>query len=364
MFPAWTWIVGFFVGSAIGSFLNAVIYRLPRMMTLSEPTHSICPNCRHRLGWGELVPLFSWLFQKGKCKHCSAPISPRYFFVELITGSLWAAIWYQQLVVTADDTVFVQADAIAAVGYMLFSAAIVVAIFTDLAHYIIPDEVNAFMLLTGFGMNIAYAATGNEKAWMWGMPSSVAGALVGLGVLWGITFLGRVAFGKDAMGHGDIKMARGIGAVLLPMLAMISFGLAVVLGAVFGILMIALRPKPKGPGAEVRGDGSVVEADVLGSGDAEEEEEYVPESIGSLLKSLVGYLLLMDNVGLVFPKVYLFWFGEDPREAESIDEEFEVEPTMIPFGPYLAVGALLAMFFSQPLVRLVTDYWENMTGAP
>lgn len=368
MFPAWTWIVGFFLGSTIGSFLNAVIYRLPRRMKLTEPVHSICPSCRNRLSWGELVPLFSWLIQRGKCKQCGAPVSSRYFWVEMITGGLWGLIWYQQLVVSADPGAFVVADPIAAVGYMLFSAAIVVAIFTDLAHYIIPDEVNAAMFFIGVGMNVAYAMTGNDKAWMWGMPSSIAGALVGIGVLWGIAFLGRVAFGKDAMGHGDIKMARGIGAVLLPMLSGISFGLAVILGAVFGIVQIAVRPAMEKRAAEKKAalEAAGDEPGEKGSEPLvvpeEEEEDYVPESIPSLLKSLVGYLLLMDVVGLIWPKVYEFWFGEDPTAAESIDDDFEVETTMIPFGPYLAVGALLAIFLSGPLTRLVMDYWESVVG--
>ena len=346
-------------------------------MSLAEPRHSICPHCRTTLGWGELVPLFSWLVQRGKCKHCGVKVSSRYFWVELITGSLWGAVWYQQLVVSLEPGAFLDSDVVAAVGFMLFSAAIVVAIFTDLAHYIIPDEVNAAMFIIGVGMNVAYMATGNDKAWMWGMPSSIAGALVGIGVLWGIAFLGRVAFGKDAMGHGDIKMARGIGAVLLPALAGISFVLAVALGAVFGIVIIALRPmlerKAEERKAAKEAEAAAARAQAVAEGeevtepvsvpvDEDEDEDYEPESIPSLLKSLVGYLLLMDIFGLFKPAIYKYWFGEDPTESESIDEDFEVEPTMIPFGPYLAVGALLAIFFSEPLMGLVINYWESVVG--
>ncbi len=345
MFPEWTWIVGFFLGATIGSFLNVVIYRLPLGMSIAEPRHSICPNCRNQLGPSELIPLFSWLFQKGKCAQCGVKIAPRYFIVELITGSLWALIWYQQLVVGPASDAYLLADPIKAIGYMIFSAAIVVAVFTDLAHYIIPDEVNAAMFITGVGMNIAYIVQGNPLAWKWGMPSSIAGALVGIGILWGITFLGRIAFGKDAMGHGDIKMARGIGAVLLPMMAGISFGLAVILGAVLGIVALKFRSsEPEKVGEEV------------------DEEEYEPESIGSLIKSLFGYLLLADIIGMFIPKVYIWWFGEDPRHIEVADDDFEVEPTMIPFGPSLAGGAILAMLLSAPLTKVVMDYWNGIVG--
>lgn len=348
MFPEWTWIVGFFLGATIGSFLNVVIYRLPLGMSIAEPRHSICPNCRNRLGPSELIPLFSWLFQRGKCAQCGVKIPPRYFVVELITGFLWAVIWYQQLVVSPSNDAYLSADPVKAVGYMIFSAALVVAIFTDLAHFIIPDEVNAAMFFAGVGMNIAYYFMGSPLAWMWGMPSSVAGALVGIGILWGITFLGRIAFGKDAMGHGDIKMARGIGAVLLPMLAGISFGLAVILGAVVGILALWIGNRKK--------------AENQAEPEQDEEDDYEPESIGSLIKSLFGYLLLADIIGMFIPKVYMWWFGEDPRHIELADEDFEVEPTMIPFGPSLAGGAVLAMLMSAPLTKLVMDYWNSIVG--
>jgi len=344
LFPAWTAVVGFFIGSAIGSFLNVVIYRLPRCMSIAQPTYSFCPRCKHRLGPPDLIPIFSWALQGGKCRYCRAPIAPRYMVVELITGALWAALWYQQLVVLADPATFI--------AYALFASALVAAIFTDLAHYIIPDEINAAMFVVGMGYTGALIAMGRPEGWVWGLPSGVAGALVGIGVLWGIAFLGRILFGKDAMGHGDIKMARGIGAVLFPTLSLISFGLAVVSGAVIGILVVVLR-------------GVLAKKATPDEPEAEEEEEYVPESLGSLIKSLFGYLLLMDIVGLFIHPVYRWWFGEDPFTDEAIsDDEPEVELTMIPFGPHLAVGALAAMLFGGPLQQVVDAYWRHAFGAP
>ena len=336
MFPVWTWIVGFWIGAAVGSFLNVVIYRLPRGLSIYRPQHSFCPTCQRQLTVAELVPLLSWALQKGKCKCGAAKIGPRYFIVELVNGTLWAAIWYQQLVVGADPVL--------AIGYALFAAALVAAIFTDLAHYIIPDQINAFMFATGLGINVATIVQNRPEAWLWGMPSSVAGALVGIGVLWGIAFLGRILFRKDAMGHGDIKMARGIGAVLLPVGALISFSLAIVLGAVLGIVMILARRR------------------AAASSDGEDEEPYEPESIGSLLKSLVGYLLCIDIIGLAWPKLYESWFGENPYEVEQFEEEPEVELTMIPFGPYLAAGALGVVLFAGPLHELVRLYLKQMLG--
>jgi len=341
VFPAWTWVVGFWFGAAIGSFLNVVIYRLPRGLSIYKPKHSFCPSCSRQLTSAELIPLLSWAFQKGKCQCGKNKIGARYFIVELITGGLFAAIWYQQLVISPagfDSPV----NVIYAVGYMLFAAALVAAIFTDLAHYIIPDQINAFMLAVGLGMNIAFIAVGSPLGWLWGIPSSIAGALVGVGVLWGIAFLGRVLFKKDAMGHGDIKMARGIGAVLLPIGAGMSFAMAVALGAIIGGIQVYMFRNKKLNEPE------------------EDEAPYEPESISSLTKCGVGYVACIDVIGLAVPKLYEKWFGENPYSIEEFEEEPEVELTMIPFGPYLAAGALAVVLFAPQLYAVLDAYIKNL----
>jgi len=212
----------------------------------------------------------------------------------------------------------------------------------------IPDQVNAFILFVGLGYNVWLYSQGAAAATLWGMPSSIAGALVGAGALWLIAFLGRIAFRKDAMGHGDIKMARGIGAVLLPATAGISFMLAVFLGAVIGGVLVMVRKAAKSSGVAV----------------AVEEEEYVPESIASLLKCGLGYILCFDVIGLFFRKFYISYFGEDPYEPIPDLETFEEGETMIPFGPYLALGAILAAVFEKQLLGAVNGYLQSMQGGP
>lgn len=354
MFPEWTSLVGFWVGAAIGSFLNVVIYRLPRGLSIGEPTHSFCPSCKNRLSWGEMVPILSWLFQRGKCKQCGAPISSRYLVVELVNGILWATLWHQHLVLGAYNS---PSEIIRAVGFMLFASALLCAICTDLQYYIIPDEVNAAMLVVGLGMNVAYVAVKDPVAWTGGWPSSVVGALVGVGVLWGIAFLGLLLFKKDAMGHGDIKMARGIGAVLLWQSAVASFAIAVGLGAVFGIVMILVRKQ-----IETRRAAALAASGEAPATEEEDDEEYEAESLGSLLFCGLGYVLCVDIIGLFIPRLYEWWFKENPRATEEIDDQPEVEPTMIPFGPYLAAGALVAMLFSGPLENAMQAYFRYVTG--
>lgn len=348
MFPAWSWLIGFWIGASIGSFLNVVVYRLPRGLSISEPKNSFCPNCKKRLTVLDLIPILSWVLMRGRCSGCKQKISARYPLVELVTAVLFSVIWYQQLVVGEDW--------VTALGYSFFAAALVAAIFTDLYHYIIPDEVNASMLVIGIGYNVALYVQGRDEATTWGIPSALVGAVVGLGILWFVAFLGRLMFGKDAMGHGDLKMIRGIGSVVFVMGVTIGIGLAVVAGAVIGSLHVLFR-KLSGKEAKeelVEGEGC----------EAAEEAEYQPESLGSLLKSGLGYLLLIDVIGLFIPNLYRKWFGEEPRIDEEIDPDFEVELTQIPFGPYLAVGALCVLLFPEYFQSLVTSYWDYMLGEP
>lgn len=332
-FPAWTWIFGFLIGACIGSFLNVVIYRVPRGMSLSEPRQSFCPACRHPLGVPDLFPILSWLALRGRCRHCGVRIHPRYMLVELLTGALFALLWHQHLVAGFDPA--------KAVTYALASATLVAIVFIDFELYIIPDSVNAFLALVGIGWNAWLYWAGRPEASTWGMPSALAGWIVGTAAIWLILLFGRAVFGKDAMGHGDIKMARGIGAVLFPASALMGFGLAVVAGAVLGALQVLLRRRPEQEGEETPG----------------EEPPWEPESYGSILRSGLGYLLGIDIVGLFLPRVYRWWFGEDPEGALE-EEEFQVEPTMIPFGPYLALGAIAATVFQGPLWALVERYQE------
>lgn len=331
------------IGASIGSFLNALIYRLPRGLKISEPRNSFCPSCKARLGIPDLIPLFSWLFLRGKCRHCKTPIAARYFWVEVITGSLFAVVWHLNLVDGWDPW--------RAVCLAAFIATLLAAFFIDLRHYIIPDQVNACLFVVGVLYNVGLYALGDDRATTWGVPSALAGALVGVGVLWGIAFLGRLFLGKDAMGHGDIKMARGMGAMLFPIGALMSFAMAVTFGAVAGIVFIVVQRV-----MAARNPEPVIE-------DEEEEEDFPPETLGSLLKCGAGYVLCIDVIGLFLPKLYEGWFGENPYALEDVEEDDSwVGPTTIPFGPSLALGAIVVALAEPTLVGWMRSYWDYATG--
>lgn len=341
MFPAWTWIVGFFIGAYIGSFLNVIIHRLPRGLSIFRPMTNHCPACGHKLGWLDLFPILSWMFLRGKCRYCKAKVSGRYAVVEIINAAIYACIWHQSFYPIPADGVAYWVVAAYAIAYALFASALVVAIFTDIAHYIIPDQVNGAMLVIGLALNAVLMAYGRPEAWLWEIPSSIAGALVGWGALWMIAFLGRLIFKKDSMGHGDIKMARGIGSVLLPGAALMSFAVAVVLGAVLGVAAIMVRRSKA-------------------EDNAPEEPPLEPESFKSLIQCGLGYLLCIDIIGLFKPSLYERWFGENPYAVEEIEAEPEVELTTIPFGPYLAAGALIALLANDWLMGLWRAYIDYL----
>jgi leader peptidase (prepilin peptidase) / N-methyltransferase len=334
MFVEWSWIVGLFLGATIGSFLNVVIYRTPRGLSLSDPKNSFCPKCKHRLGVPDLFPLLSWLVLRGRCRHCRAPVSSRYFFVELITGGIFAGLWWQYLIVSWEP--------LRAVAYALAAAGLVAIIFIDWEMYIIPDEINAWLLVVGL---LYHSLNGSILSALWG-------ALLGWGLLWGIAVLGRLLFRKDAMGHGDIKMMRGMGAVLGPLLLGASVLMAVFLGAIIGVLLIGVATLQRRAAGE--------EAEDLG--------EPTAESLKSLMLCGIWYLACLDVVALAFPKLNAWLERELPDIADEEEDDWKPSLTTIPFGPYLAAGAIVCMIFAPSLERDIAAYWEQATvvdsGAP
>jgi leader peptidase (prepilin peptidase)/N-methyltransferase len=402
MLPAVSVIFGLFFGAAFGSFLNVVIYRLPRRMSLAHPP-SHCPKCQHRLGGLDLFPLLSFLLAGAKCRYCKAPIGWRYFMVELLMGVLWAALWWQLLVEGNDIARF-----IAMAGFV---TALVAALFIDLEHFIIPDSINAVILLIGVLYNAWLISQGGGMFTFAGitLPAALAGWIVGTFALWAIAFGGRVFLGRDAMGHGDIKLARGMGAVLFPVAALMSFGLSIIIGLVFGIISIMLSKKAAKPeeinknvslnfervdvrdavqemfafaGLDYKVDASVkgtvtanftdkrfedaadeiakqVNGDwnfVNGVWTLSTEEE--PETISSLMKAGLGYLLLIDVFALFAPKLEEKWFGPAYIAEEMEEDDWIPGPTHIPFGPALAVAAILVALFESTFTGWIQAYWD------
>jgi leader peptidase (prepilin peptidase)/N-methyltransferase len=359
----------------MGSFLNMVIWRLPRGISFVRPSRSFCPKCKHPLSAVDLIPLLSWLSTGGKCRYCKAPVASRYFWVEVLTGALFAGVWWRYLIVGESP--------LQAGFYMAAVALLVAIIFIDGELFIIPDEINALLLVVGITL----------AAMQGSLMTAIWGALLGWGLLFGIQLLGRLAFGKDAMGDGDIKMMRGVGALLGPALVVADVGIAVVLGLVGGIAGIALSKrkqpeavavkaseaptvapvapsenKPEGPADSEQPSDPAVNptstADAVPSASAVEvaEAEYMPTPVPLVLFAGVYYLLCLDIVALFVPALNrwamsLYPPGFFPEEKVGEEDDWKPSATTIPFGPYLAAGALICILFAAAIQAGMHDYF-------
>jgi leader peptidase (prepilin peptidase)/N-methyltransferase len=185
--PFHFWSLVFFVfGCNIGSFLNVCIYRLPLGQSIvSPPSH--CPHCNYSIPWYLNVPLVTWLWLRGKCRNCGAPISVRYFLVELLTGIVFLSCW----------NVFGRQSAALALVYCLFLSGLIVATFIDFEHFIIPDEITIGGMMVGFVISIFLWRLHGQETILGGIKESLLGIAVGAGLIYGILRMGKLLFGRQ-----------------------------------------------------------------------------------------------------------------------------------------------------------------------
>ena len=173
----------FVFGLVIGSFLNAVIHRLPRGIGLGAPRRSFCPQCGRSLPWVENIPVASWLILRGKCSGCGAAISARYPRVELLTAVLFLWLW-------------VNFPPALAMSYMVLAALLVAGTFIDLEHMILPDSLTLGGAVAGVVLSMLVAGMQPGAGWEERLRSSLFGAGVGFAVLYAVVEFGKLAFGR------------------------------------------------------------------------------------------------------------------------------------------------------------------------
>lgn len=248
------------LGLCVGSFLNVVIHRLPKMMdqqwraecaeisgqetpvaeryNLVVP-RSACPSCKRPITALENIPLLSWLILRGRCAGCSAPISARYPVVEVLTAALsgWIA-WHFGFGITA-------------AGALLFTWAMIALTFIDLDTYYLPDSITLPLLWLGLLFNIHGTFTA--------LPAAVIGAAAGYLSLWSVYWIFKWATGKEGMGYGDFKLLAAIGAWLGWQMLPLTILLSSLVGATIGIGLIVFAgrgrsaPIPFGPYLAIAG---------------------------------------------------------------------------------------------------------------
>jgi leader peptidase (prepilin peptidase)/N-methyltransferase len=206
------------IGTAVGSFLNVCIHRLPLGLSPAWPA-SHCPTCRAPIKPYDNVPIFSYLWLRGRCRSCNAPISIQYPLVEIVTGAVFLGAF-----LLFDSPVLIQR--------LVFACAMIVLFVVDLEHRILPDVITLPGIVVGFAFSLFMPP---------GWVDSLIGIVVGGGTLW---LLGEAYFrvrGEEGMGFGDVKMLAMIGAFLGWKLMLLTLILSSFVGSIVGVAMIALN---------------------------------------------------------------------------------------------------------------------------
>lgn len=247
-------------GLLIGSFLNVVIYRIPKMMQRESDNYvahesgkelphtdrfnlmvprSACPHCGHQITALENIPVISWLALRGKCSACKAPIPARYPAIELLTAVLSALM------------VWTFGSGWTGLAALVFTFALIAMTFIDFDTQLLPDDLTYPLLWLGLLVNL--------NGMFAPLHEAVIGAAAGYMVLWSIYWLFKLATGKEGMGYGDFKLLAALGAwfgwTMLPTIILLSS----VVGAVVGISLIVFtkhgreKPIPFGPYLAIAG---------------------------------------------------------------------------------------------------------------
>ncbi len=244
-------------GAFIGSFLNVVIWRMPRGEKFVGG-RSHCPHCGEMIVWHDNIPILSYLVLRARCRHCSERISMRYPLIEALTAGVFALSWWRVHEQGQDPVV------VAAVIYSAFGAVLVAASAIDFEHKILPDKLTlrtlpviavagSLLVPTIHGTELFghdLAAGGAMKPALASLLVGLVGGLIGAGVVWLIRLLGTLALKREAMGLGDVKLWGACGLLLGPGGAMLGLGVAVLAGGVLGVaIWVATRNReiPFGP---------------------------------------------------------------------------------------------------------------------
>jgi leader peptidase (prepilin peptidase) / N-methyltransferase len=204
-FHFWS-VVIFCFGSIVGSFLNVCIYRLPLGQSIvSPPSH--CPHCKYSIPWYLNVPLFTWLYLRGKCRNCGASISARYFLVELLTACAFLACWLG----------YGRQSPWLALTYCLFIAGLIVATFIDFEHFIIPDEITIGGAVAGFFLSFLVPRLHGVTSLTGAMQRSLVGILAGAALIYLILRMGKLVFGRQKLAFpADTRIVFTETAIQLP----------------------------------------------------------------------------------------------------------------------------------------------------
>lgn len=305
--PALTTFVAVALGLAFGSFLNVVIYRLPRGQSVVHPG-SRCPHCEKPIAAWDNVPVLSWLILRGKSRCCKQPISPRYPLVEALGGLVGWAVLETRVVILPGETEWWRALVIFAL-YFALALGLVAAAFIDLEHMILPDEIT----LGGTVVGVASAFLRPDVSFV----ESLTGAAIGFVMIWlPFDVLYRALRGRAGMGLGDAKLTMLAGAWFGWPGAVFALLAGAVQGTMVAIAVFVTQGRIEEPEAVKREREELLEA--IENAEGEEKEELIRE-------------LEADPI------------GSEPEEGLS--------QSRIAFGPFLVLATIEYLLFGKWIVQ-------------
>jgi len=307
------------LGLCIGSFMNVVIVRLPEGRSLWKP-RSRCMTCQTQIAWFDNIPVFSWVFLKGRCRHCKQSISIQYPIVEFLSAflfllCLWRFGWTFELFRALILLVFV-----------------LPLTFIDAKHWVLPFELTLSGIAVGLLCGLFHGWHAVELA--------LGGALVGFLSFRLLEYFGWLVFRKEALGGGDKYLLALLGAFLgyKALLSVLFF--ASLQGALFGGLKLLLTGRA-GPGERPVGEA---------------ETEVLPEPTFSLAFCKPG-LRLLKRLTLIPYTLFIQPIPDELIREEGAEdlpaEEWQPEATNMPFGPWLSLGGLEYMLLAPSLQRFL-----------
>ena len=228
----------FVLGLAFGSFLNVCIYRLPRDLSVVRP-RSACPGCEQPIRSYDNIPVLGWLILRGRCRNCKIPISPRYLFVEILTGAIFLACYVHF------------GATLATLKYCVFGFLLLGLIFTDAETQLLPDKMTLPGLALGLGLSLLVPVNdlaslllpgvvslpvSSEVSWhLLSLADAGLGAVVGASFIYGAGAIYLRARGVEGMGFGDVKLMAMVGAFLGTKLTIFTLFTASIAGSIFGV---------------------------------------------------------------------------------------------------------------------------------
>jgi len=362
------------VGACVGSFLNVVIWRLPRGENLAKP-RSRCPGCGQPIRWFDNVPVLSWLLLRARCRRCRTSISVRYPLVEALTAALF--------VLAAARTGLPDDAALFAVNAVFTSAMVAIA-FIDLDTRLIPDVISKPGIAVGLFASLlvprmhdaGFLPEMTNRA-VASLLEGAAGAATGAGVLLLVRWIGSLAFKKEAMGLGDVKLLAMIGAFTSPIGVLYVLLLASLSGAIVGVVFVAVRKRgfaalsgTVAKSATIRAgrvEGDALELVVHGvppaKGDDVAIDLVIPADAawfdGEPRLSLRGAVERVEPRGEGASRVRVALASPNER-ARDLLTTFAHARLAVPFGPFLAAGGVAVRLYAEPIREFVTETWPRI----